>query len=78
MLMRAYVFINVKPHTSRDVVGKITAIAGVKAAHPCWGLPDIVAQAEAESEAALENLVIGQIQALEGVTETDTHIVLGD
>ncbi len=76
--MRAYVFINVQPRISRDVVGKISAIAGVKAAHPCWGLPDIVAQVEAESEAALESVVLGQIQAIEGVTETDTHIVLGD
>ncbi len=76
--MRAYVFINVQPRTSRDVVGKIAAIAGVKAAHPCWGLPDIVAQVEAESEAALESIVLGQIQAIEGVTETDTHIALGD
>jgi DNA-binding Lrp family transcriptional regulator len=78
MLMRAYVFINVQPRISRDVVGKISAIAGAKAAHPCWGLPDIVAQVEVESETALENLVIGQIQATEGVTETDTHIILGD
>ncbi len=76
--MRAYVFINVQPRISRDVVGKISAIAGVKAAHPCWGLPDIVAQVEAENEAGLENLVIEQIQATEGVTETDTHIVLED
>ncbi len=76
--MRAYVFINVQPRISRDLVAKISAIAGVKAAHPCWGLPDIVAQVEAENEAGLENLVIGQIQATEGVTETDTHIVLGD
>ncbi len=76
--MRAYVFINVQPRTSRDVVGKISAIAGVKAAHPCWGLPDIVVQVEAENEAALENLVIGQIRATDGVTETDTHIVVGD
>lgn len=75
--MRAYVFINVQPRISRDVIGEISAIAGVKAVHPCWGLPDIVAQVEAGSEAALD-LIIGQIQATEGVAETDTHIVLGD
>jgi len=59
------------------VASKVAEIAGVKAAHPCWGLPDIIAQVEAENEAALENLVLGQIQAIEGVIETDTHVALG-
>jgi len=76
--MKAYVFIRVQPRKAREVAGKVAAIAGVKAAHPCWGLPDIIAQVEAESEAALENLVIGQIQAIEGVIETDTHVAVGD
>jgi DNA-binding Lrp family transcriptional regulator len=42
-----------------------------------WGLPDVIAQADVENTVALENLVLGQIQAIEGVTETDTHVVLG-
>ena len=75
--MRAYIFINVQPHKTHEIAGKIAAIPGVKAAHPCWGLPDVIAQAEVENEAALENLVLGQIQAVEGVTQTDTHLVLG-
>jgi DNA-binding Lrp family transcriptional regulator len=77
-MMRAYIFIKVQPRKAREVAGKIAEIAGVKAAHPCWGLPDVIAQAEVENEAALENLVLGQIQAIEGVTETDTHVVLVD
>jgi DNA-binding Lrp family transcriptional regulator len=76
--MRVYVFIKVQPRKAREVVSKIAQIAGVKAAHPCWGLPDIIAEAEVENETALENLVLEQIQAIEGVTETDTHVVLGD
>jgi len=76
--MKAYVFIKVQPGKSREVAGKVAEIAGVKAAHPCWGLPDIIAQAEGENEVALENLVLGQIQAIEGVIETNTHIALGD
>jgi DNA-binding Lrp family transcriptional regulator len=76
--MKAYVFIRVQPRKSREVAGKVAAIAGVKASHLCWGLPDIIAQVEAENEAALENLVLGQIQAIEGVIETNTHIALGD
>ena len=76
--MRAYVLIRVQPGKSRELAAKIAQIAGVKAAHACWGVPDVIAQVEAENEAALENLVLGQIQAVEGVTETDTHVVLGD
>ncbi len=74
--MRAYVLIKVKPGRSREVAGKIAQIAGVKAAHACWGVPDVIAQVEVESDAALENLVLGAIQAIEGVTETDTHVAL--
>ena len=75
--MKAYVFIRVQPQKARTVAQKVAEIAGVKAAHPCWGVPDIIAQVEAENEAALENLVLGQIQAIEGVVETDTHVALG-
>ena len=76
--MRAYVLISVQARKAREVASKITEIAGVKAAHLCWGVPDLIAQVEAENEAALENLVLGQIQAVEGVTGTDTHIALAD
>jgi hypothetical protein len=41
-------------------------------------LSDINGQVEAESEAALENRVLGQIQTIEGVVETDTHVALGE
>ncbi len=75
--MTAYIFIKVQPRKARELAGKIAEIPGVKGAHPCWGLPDIIAQAEVENEGALENLVLGRIQATEGVIETDTHIVLG-
>lgn len=76
--MKAYVFIKVPPGKVREVAAKVAEIAGVKAAHACWGLPDIIAQVEAENQAALETLVLQQIQAIEGVTETDTHVALGD
>jgi DNA-binding Lrp family transcriptional regulator len=57
---------------------KIAEITGVTAAHPCWGMPDVIAQVEVENQATLEQLVLEQIQAIEGVIETDTHILLGD
>ncbi len=75
--MRAYIFIKVKPRKARAAAGKIAEIAGVKAARPCWDLPDLIAQVEVEDKTALENVVLGQIQAVEGVTETDTHIPIG-
>ncbi len=76
--MKAYVFIKVQPQKARAVAGKVAEIAGVKAAHPCWGVPDVIARVEAENQAALENLVLGKIQGIEGVVETDTHVALGE
>ena len=75
--MRAYVLIKA-PRKAREVAGKIGEIPGVKAAHACWGVPDIIAEVEADNEAALESLVLEQVQAVEGVVGTDTHIVLGE
>jgi DNA-binding Lrp family transcriptional regulator len=40
-------------------------------------VPDVIAQVEGEDETALENVVLGQIQTVEGVTETDTYIAIG-
>ncbi|MGH7256226.1 MAG: Lrp/AsnC ligand binding domain-containing protein [Nitrospirales bacterium] len=48
---------------------------GVEQAHPCFGQPDIFSFVNVADEKALSDVVITKIHTIEGVEETDTHIV---
>lgn len=74
--MKAYILINVRAGKSRDVVKKLQAVKGVKSANACWGRPDIFALVEAANEKALAESVLDNIQKVDGVESTDTHIVI--
>ncbi len=73
--MRAYIFVNAAPGKPAEVVQQLRRISGVKTADMCWGVPDIVAVAEAADAKALQVLVLDKIQKLTDVRGTDTHIV---
>jgi DNA-binding Lrp family transcriptional regulator len=76
-LMRGYILINVKPGKVRDVVETVSRLEGVRHADACWGLPDVFVYVEANDEKSFNSLVIDQIQKIEGVDRTETHIALG-
>jgi DNA-binding Lrp family transcriptional regulator len=44
-------------------------------AHPCFGQPDIFTFVNVADEKSLSDVVITKIHTIEGVEETDTHIV---
>jgi DNA-binding Lrp family transcriptional regulator len=50
-------------------------MAGVKSADLCWGVPDIIAVAEAADAKQLQVMVLDKVQKVAGVKQTDTHIV---
>lgn len=72
--MRAYVFIDVEGDPT-EVVSSLRDIPGVKEADALFGPTDAVAHIEAPDEAALVE-VIGQMYDIEGLSDTDTRIVL--
>ena len=74
--MRAYVLVNAKMGKVRDVLQKITSLAGVKMANACWGVPDVFVVVEVATADELNKLVIDKIQAVEGVERTETHIAI--
>jgi DNA-binding Lrp family transcriptional regulator len=74
--MRAYILINVKPGRIREVLSAIGRLPGVQHADACWGLPDVFAYVETPTEHSLHHLVMDEIQKLEGVERTETHIVV--
>jgi DNA-binding Lrp family transcriptional regulator len=75
--MRAYVLINVRAGKVRDVVAAVSQLEGVQHADACWGLPDVFAYVDTSNEKDLNQLVVDQIQKLDGVERTETHIVVG-
>ena len=76
MPMQAYVFINVRAGWARKIIRDMDEIPEVKTVHACWGRPDVIAHVEVGDETELRELVLGRIQNLEGVSESDTHIVV--
>jgi DNA-binding Lrp family transcriptional regulator len=74
--MRAYILVNVRPGRVRDVVSAVTRMPGVRHADACWGLPDVFIYVETSDDRQLNQLVMDQIQKLEGVERTETHIAV--
>jgi hypothetical protein len=75
MAHRAYVLINVVPGLTFQVIKQLSEINEIKTIDACWGKPDIVALAEGTDQESLIKLVHTQIHAIEGVAQTDTHLV---
>ena len=72
---RAYILINVLPGRTSDVVRTLSGIKQIKTIDPCWGKPDIIVIAEVSDQDALTQLVLRRIHEIEGVSQTDTHLV---
>lgn len=72
---RAYVLINVLPGQTADVVRALSDIKEIKSIDPCWGKPDIIIVVEVPDQDALTQLVLTKIHSIEGVGQTDTHLV---
>lgn len=72
---RAYVLINVLPGQTTAVVRALSDIKEIKTIDPCWGKPDIIVVVEVPDQDALTQLVLTKIHSIEGVAQTDTHLV---
>jgi nitrate reductase NapAB chaperone NapD len=72
---RAYVLINVQPGRTSDVVRALSRIKQIKTIDPCWGKPDIIVVVEVSDQDALTQLVLSRIHEIDGVLQTDTHLV---
>ncbi len=75
MADRAYILIHVQPGQTGRVVRALGEIKQIKTIDPCWGKPDIIAVVEVPDQDALTQLVLSRIHSIEGVSQTDTHLV---
>ena len=74
--VRAYVLINVRAGKSKIVAQELAQMSGVRQAHACWGVPDVIAFVEVAGQRELDDLIMEKIQKMEAVERTDTHIAL--
>ncbi len=74
MTQLAFIMMNVKVGTDRDVVNELRRLKGVKEVYEVYAVYDIVAIAEAENMSELNELVNTEIRKIENVTSTHTII----
>ena len=72
---RAYVLINVLPGRNSEIVRALSEIKQIKTIDPCWGKPDIIVVVEVSDQDALTQLVLSRIHEIDGVSQTETHLV---
>ena len=72
---RAYVLINALPGQTPNVMRALSEIKEIKTIDACWGKPDIFVLVEVDDQDTLAALVLSKVHAIEGVAQTDTHLV---
>ena len=72
MSVQAYILIQTEVGRAADVATRIGQIAGVTQAEDVTGPYDVIVRAEAESMDQLGDLVVKQVQAVDGITRTLT------
>ncbi len=75
-MAKAYLKINVVPGKERIVRSALSQIKGVEEAHITTGGQDIIALLHAEDFEELLKLVTTKLRVVEGVTRTDTNLIL--
>ncbi|TAL11638.1 MAG: Lrp/AsnC family transcriptional regulator [Nitrospirae bacterium] len=76
MALSAFILTEVAGDHSKSAYKTIQRIAGVKAVYAVSGNYDLIVQVEAESMEVLSDLLMAKIRAVDGVTKTNTCLVL--
>ncbi|AVZ74287.1 AsnC family transcriptional regulator [Streptomyces lunaelactis] len=71
-MIEAYILIQTRAGTARDVAAEVSAVPGVLRAKAVAGPYDVIAQAEGKTVDDLGRLVIARIQQVEGISRTLT------
>jgi DNA-binding Lrp family transcriptional regulator len=72
---KAFVMINVKVGTDRDVVTDLKSLNHVAKVYEVYGVYDIVAEVQADTMEALKETVNAEMRKLKSVLSTNTIIV---
>jgi DNA-binding Lrp family transcriptional regulator len=76
MSVKAYILVNVEVGMGEDVIEALPAVEGVKSVHSVTGPYDVIAFVEVPDTDALGDLVINNIQLIDGIDYTLTCVVI--
>jgi len=76
MAISAFVLINTTGNHTKSAYKTLTRIQGVQAVFPVTGAHDLIAQVQAETLEELHDTVMAGIRGVDGITKTNTAIVL--
>ncbi len=75
-MTKAYLKINVVPGKEKIIRSALAEIKGVKEAYMTTGTQDIIALVEVDNFENLVKLVLAKLRVIEGITKTDTNLIL--
>jgi DNA-binding Lrp family transcriptional regulator len=75
-LRKAFVLVNSGLGTETDLQSELKKIEGITGVYEVYGVYDLIAEVEAESEQKLKYIIFSRIRALEGVRSTLTLTVV--
>ena len=75
-MVRAYVMVKAHTGEADRLRDEIEAIEGVDRAHIVAGDVDLIAVVDVDSPAAVKDVAATQIQAVDGVEDTQTYIAM--
>ena len=76
MALSAFILIEVAGDHTKSAYKTVQRISGVKAAYTVSGTYDLIVQVETENLETLSDLLMSKIRAVDGVTKTNTCLVL--
>jgi len=76
MSVRAYILVNIEPGKVMPVVERLARLQGVTEAYLITGEYDAIVHAVVSDVREVNRMMIQKIHEIEGVRDTNTHIVL--
>lgn len=76
MSIKAYILANVEAGMGEEVLEALSAIEGIKSAYNVTGPYDVIASVEVPDTTALGELVVNEIQMIDGLDYTLTCVVM--
>jgi DNA-binding Lrp family transcriptional regulator len=76
-MVRAYVMIKANTSEADRLQDAVTEMDGVERAHIVAGDVDLIAVVNVESPSAVKDIAAGEMQGIDGVSNTQTYIAMG-
>lgn len=74
--MKAFILVKVEPGKTRDALGAVKEMKGVKEVYCLTGPDDLIIEMEADDARKISEVILGDLHTVEGIKGTDTRLVV--